>query len=273
MNKKSIKKTVIAHFYNEEYMLPYWLDHHKKIFDCGVMINNNSTDASVEIIKRIAPDWKIIDSKLDGFDPLMLDFLVQKVEEQCESWKICLNISEFLYGDIDEIISSAEKNGMKAIATTPIIMIDPTLNEELLESKAIVDQKPYGVHGNKLYDFLAGDQKIIRLISLLIGRRTAFRGRSRLLHCNKIGGYTIGRHNWYHESVNAPNIFVLWYGYSPWTDGFLERKLSFKKTLLKTRKELGAHHAHGAKRHKINYILHKIYLKLFGFDVRAKVVR
>lgn len=47
--------TVISHFYNEEYLLPWWLNHHKNIFDNGILINYGSTDKSVEIIKSICP--------------------------------------------------------------------------------------------------------------------------------------------------------------------------------------------------------------------------
>ena len=49
------KLTIIGTFYNEEYLLPYWLKHHTRLFDHGILINWGSTDNSVEIIKRYAP--------------------------------------------------------------------------------------------------------------------------------------------------------------------------------------------------------------------------
>ena len=55
-----MRKTVVTHFFNEEYLLPWWLEHHKKYFDHGVMIDYNSTDSSVEIIKKICPTWTIV---------------------------------------------------------------------------------------------------------------------------------------------------------------------------------------------------------------------
>jgi hypothetical protein len=60
-------KTIICHFYNEEYLLPWWLNHHKKIFNDGLMINYGSTDRSVELIKQICPTWKIVDTKNEYF--------------------------------------------------------------------------------------------------------------------------------------------------------------------------------------------------------------
>ena len=47
-----ITTTVISHFYNEEYLLPWWLAHHTKLFDHGILINKGSTDRSVEICKN-----------------------------------------------------------------------------------------------------------------------------------------------------------------------------------------------------------------------------
>lgn len=36
------KITVLMHIYNEEYLLPFWLNHHKNIFDHGVIVNYDS---------------------------------------------------------------------------------------------------------------------------------------------------------------------------------------------------------------------------------------
>ena len=52
--------TVISHFFNEEYLLPFWLEHHSKIFDHGIMIDYCSTDRSVEIIRKFCPSWTIV---------------------------------------------------------------------------------------------------------------------------------------------------------------------------------------------------------------------
>ena len=81
-------KSIISHFYNEEYLLPWWLEHHKKYFDYGLMINYNSTDRSVEIIKDICPDWQIVNSTNEQFDALRVDSEVSYYEEQIPGWKI-----------------------------------------------------------------------------------------------------------------------------------------------------------------------------------------
>jgi FkbM family methyltransferase len=44
--------TLIGHFRNEEYLLPWWLRHHVPMFDHGVLIDYSSTDASFTGQKR-----------------------------------------------------------------------------------------------------------------------------------------------------------------------------------------------------------------------------
>src|SRR6516164_5807036 len=51
--------TLISHFWNEEFLLPYWLRHHLPLFDHGVLIDYTSTDRSVEIIHELAPHWEV----------------------------------------------------------------------------------------------------------------------------------------------------------------------------------------------------------------------
>ena len=94
-----MRKTIITHFFNEEYLLPWWLNHHKQYFDHGILINYASTDRSVEIIKEICPDWTIIDSRNSEFDAKLADDEVSDIESTIPGWKICLNTTEFLVGD------------------------------------------------------------------------------------------------------------------------------------------------------------------------------
>ena len=92
-------KSIISHFYNEEYLLPWWLNHHKKYFDYGLMINYASTDRSVEIINKICPDWKVVDSVNKEFGAKECGDEVEYYEKRISGWKICLTITEFIVGD------------------------------------------------------------------------------------------------------------------------------------------------------------------------------
>ena len=53
-------KTIISNIWNEEYLLPWWLNHHKDLFDHGIIMDYQSTDSSVEIIKDICPTWEVV---------------------------------------------------------------------------------------------------------------------------------------------------------------------------------------------------------------------
>lgn len=96
-------KTVITHFYNEEYLLPAWLEHHKKMFDIGILIDYNSTDKSVEICKNICPDWQIFPSGNQYFGASECDYEVEFYEKQIPGWRIALTTTEFLVGDINKL--------------------------------------------------------------------------------------------------------------------------------------------------------------------------
>ena len=90
-------KTVISHFYNEEHLLPWWLNHHKQIFDHGIMIDYHSTDRSMEIIREICPDWELRYTRNKYFDSTPIDQEVMDIEKKLEGWRMCLNTTEFLY--------------------------------------------------------------------------------------------------------------------------------------------------------------------------------
>lgn len=96
-------KVVICHFYNEEYLLPWWLKHHKVIFDHGIMINYASTDRSVEIINELCPTWDVVPSRNETFDAATCDREVQDWEGIVSGWRANLNVTEFLYGNYDRL--------------------------------------------------------------------------------------------------------------------------------------------------------------------------
>ncbi len=91
-----IRTTLISHFYNEEYLLPWWLMHHTKLFDHGILINRGSTDRSVEICRQFAPNWEVRDSKVPEFDAILVDQEVMDIEKEVNGWKMVLNTTEFL---------------------------------------------------------------------------------------------------------------------------------------------------------------------------------
>ena len=243
-----MKKTVISHFYNEEYLLPFWLEHHKNKFDHGIMIDHGSSDKSIQIIKKIVPEWEIVNSKLKNFDAYLTDFEVQKIEENVTGWKICLNISEFLIGDLEKEINSCS---VKEITIPAIIMTDID-NKEIKNN--LLNEKPLGIEENQmsllLFDFyqliykfklfaflkLMFEILFLKISQLILGKKYIkyvkyYIKRARLLHNQKIGQYSKGRHNWVFKSKKSKHLKILWYNYSPFTNKMIHRKLDARARL------------------------------------------
>jgi hypothetical protein len=100
--------TVITHVYNEEYLLAHWIRHHVTRFDQGVVIDFQSTDRSTQIVKDLAPHWKIVNAPLDYFSAKETDDLVSQVESQIDGVKISLTVTEFFFGDPKDIQGDPE---------------------------------------------------------------------------------------------------------------------------------------------------------------------
>lgn len=216
-------RTVICHFYNESYLLPWWLNHHKNIFDHGIMINHRSTDSSVDIIKTITPQWEIVDTRLSEFDAFMTDLEVMNFEEGVKGFKIALNVTEFLMSTIplEEIERALLGLGRLGCAASGIICVDHNPLEFPVYERPLQAQKYWG------YD----DNLIVDQQSRLNAGQSLFPYRNRFYHTNKVGMYHPGRHNSYHQDATfrIKELMIFHYGYAPWNDLFLKRKLQIQE--------------------------------------------
>lgn len=206
-------RTVISHFYNEEYLLPWWLKHHVKLFDYGVMINHGSTDSSVEIIRKYAPHWRIVNSKLLEFDAFLTDFEVMEYELQLPPcWKIALTITEFLLPalPLELIEREVEKNNLTGISTIGYWGID---NEPDV---------------NPSYDFPFPVQKHwgFNEIEKLNATGLSHPVMQRFYHKTPVGMYTPGRHRSYNPDsrFKANELLIYKLAYTPWNSEFQKRK-------------------------------------------------
>lgn len=212
-------KTVICHFYNEEYLLPFWLKHHKKIFDNGIMINYTSTDNSVKIINEICPDWKIIDSRNNFFAAEEVDREVEDIESSIDGWKICLNITEFIFGDFSEL----EKTDVDSFLVPACVMIES-------ESESLTPVSPeLSIIEQRRFGWSPYDSDF----------NFKFR-KARNLHKNQIR-YPLGRH---YEHFNTNNFMILWYGFSPFNSEILNRKLQIQTKIPDSDKARGFGYHH-----------------------------
>jgi len=199
-----MRKTIIAVFYNEEYLLPWWLNHHKQYFDHGILINYASTDNSVNIIKDICPTWEIVESRNKLFGAKEVDDEVTDIETRIDGWKICLNVTEFLTGDysiLDETLSGRHiLPCCVMVDNEPDVIPDP--------NKSLVKQKTFGMHYNE------GASKI---------------RRSRIIHNKRLYVYPLGRH--FDQSHTTDKLVVLWYGFSPYNQEIIKRKLQIQNRI------------------------------------------
>lgn len=219
----SPRLTVLCHFRNEEVYLRYWLRHHVRLFDHGVMIDYASTDGSREVIRELAPHWEVRPSRNAQFHSVSIDAEVMDVEREFAGWKMCLNVTEFvMHHDLRTFAADFEQAhpDRHGLVTTGLIVQDtpdqvsvPLSDADLWEQRHWGCAEPDPFHG--------------------------VRDRHRLLHRAEHGGYGIGRHNNGVSMRTDPTLYLFWYGWCP---------LELKKRRNKSTKPMvpphdwGSHH-------------------------------
>lgn len=208
--------TVLMHFYNEEYLLPFWLEHHKKIFKHGILINYHSTDNSLKIINDITPNWSVINSRNIMFDVYDVDNEVTDIEKNIEGYKICLNTTEFML---------CSQN------------IESLIKEKVYRVKQFtVSEKNISSDPNNLESFING---------LKFGTLEKSYGY-RFLHSLQDGyAYTPGRHHFQYNTIHdTDEMYIAHCRFYPWNKKFINRKLQIAKTIPEWQKKDGAGYQH-----------------------------
>ena len=187
------KRVVISHFFNEAYLLPWWLKHHREMFDHGVLIDWSSTDGSADICRQLAPSWEVVASENAHFAAILCDFEVMKHEARFpDAWKIALNTTEFLVAPaLAHMEATLERHELTAVRLPGAIMVDSAPDEAPDPGVPLTQQKQCGIWEDE-FDF-----KTYAIPGL------SFPTRSRIHHRYVIGAYTPGRHG-SHCPRNAP---------------------------------------------------------------------
>ena len=213
--------TVITHFYNEEYLLPWWINHHKKLFDYGIMINHNSTDRSVEICKQMCPhNWKIVDTTLTEFKTEYLDCEVKFYESTVTGFKTVLTLTEFFMPpmSLDDLNSRMIKEDKKYMRTIGVCMVDMFPDNLPTYDKPLFSQKHHGMISGYKHPLHRYDEDAFKT---MYGRH---------YHNDRFGKYGPGRH-WVWDEVDhaifPEDVFILKYKYSPWNDTSINRIMQF----------------------------------------------
>lgn len=213
-------RTVISHFFNEEYLLPWWIKHHMNIFDYGILIDHGSTDSSLDIVRELAPNWRVVRSRLTHFDAFLNDLEVMNYEQELpKCWKIALNTTEFLLPTvpIDEIEKFILREGFSGVSTTGFIICDEQESHEPNQDTPIILQKTFGFDENTITD-------ISTRLSHGLSERVC---RNRFYHSNPAGMYHPGRHNSFHPDFKRRASFLLTahLAYAPWNGKMKKRKM------------------------------------------------
>ena len=218
--------TVIMHFHNEEYLLPWWINHHKKLFDDGILINYHSTDRSVEICKELCPPhWQIVDTVNNDFSVDPIDTEIKMYEKSVVGFKMTLTATEFLLTPIPLLNLNRYiiDNKFNYIKTFGVCMVDmypddlPTYDEPL--------------YAKKHHGMLTG----YRVPTYAWGPDTYFFLYSRYYHNQPFGKYRSGRHEVDDDNQKQMgDIFILKYKYSPWNRKSIDRIQQFVPLLVKS---------------------------------------
>jgi len=204
--------TIISHIYNEEYLLPFWLQHHRDLFDHGIIIDYYSSDRSLSIIKEFCPKWKIIKTRnIDengrpNFQAHLIDNEVMEIEMEIQGFKICLNTTEFL-------MYNQSKEGF----------------ENMLEEKKIYDINVYSPVSTHVVFYPSDMIEFYQNMSYIYD---SGRGK-RFLHSETFLPYSVGRHSHNLHVVNEQlqNTVILWCGFYPQNVHIYRRKLQIQNNI------------------------------------------
>jgi hypothetical protein len=199
--------TVIIHVFNEEYLLPFWLHHHKDLFDHGILIDYNSTDTSVDLCRQICPHWTILTTKNKDFNATRVDEEVMSIESQLNGIKLVLNVTEFL------ILETPFKQLFKEYVNQPVAFRIPV-------------NTPYSLCEYR-------PKNHIELMKHLLDSHVSFHQdrHNRFVHSYIHGNYILGRHRTNHDSIPVKDAHILWMGFYPLNESLLKRKLQIKQNI------------------------------------------
>ncbi len=212
------KRTLLAHYYNEEYLLYPWLMHHHKLFDKIIMLDYQSTDKSNDIIDffYIHGDADIVHvkSQNNDFGAMNVDLEIEKWEHSLEGWKMCLNVTEFLHGDFDKCTEQPSQY------MVPSFMV---VDDQFRETPTTLNLD----NANKGIPYWVWNERA---------------GRS--FHNFNVDYPKPGRHYFVDPTQYTKDFCIFHYGWYPMCDATLSRKLQVQTRIPETDRtnRLGWHH-------------------------------
>jgi len=210
-----MRTTVLTNVFNEEWLLPFWLEHHKDMFDHGVVLDYHSTDGSMDFVRRICPHWDIRTTRNEFFDAKQIDLEFMDIERETVGYCVVLNTTEFL---------CAEKS-LKDLL--------PDKKNKCFQVTSWSPYNPTECNPSTLRELLGG----FDLAS------PSFRS-PRFIHSCTTGRYAFGRHETQNTSERIDGLWLLWMGHYPMCESMWQRKLQIKAKMSENDKQKGFGHQH-----------------------------
>jgi hypothetical protein len=247
-------RTVITHFFNEEYLLPWWLKHHVRLFDHGVLIDHGSFDRSAEICREIAPHWRLVRSRLMHFDAFTTDWEVMGFEQELPGWKIALNVTEFLMPSIPlaDLETQLVAMGRTGCAASGVEFVDIEPDAWPSHELSLPLQKHFGIDDNAVTDPGVRASLCLNVVP----------ARNRYYHCNSLGRYAPGRHSSYHPDsrYRVVNLVLGHFGFAPWNEETLKRRMQIGGKIGPTDRRIGFGNGHESGRGELQRVYEAIKL-------------
>jgi glycosyltransferase involved in cell wall biosynthesis len=207
--------TVITHIYNEELLLPLWLEHHSRYFDEIIVVDFASTDNSRKIISKYKKA-KIYDSTIDMWGVDDLDKMMANFERDVSGIRIVLNVTEFLLGN--------PKTAERDFFIPAVSLTNMSFDKDFNWSKQFWEQRSYGISYED--DFM--------------------HRRSRIL-AHQLPNYPLGRH---FESIDSGGYLLVHVANCLVNEKMIDRKLQFQDKIPdidKQRNLAFQHYRHGRR--------------------------
>ena len=241
---------VICDVRNEKYLLNWWLQHHKDKFDHGIIVDYHSTDGSMDLVKQITPKWQVVKSVNKDFNAANCDIEIMNIERSIQqqypyAWMITLNVTEFLTGNTRKLLSAYKSQ--KPVRMQKLIPCDVMIATELQKftepdpNVSLVKQRTFGMpmdySEDTFYNAYAGSRDFQAIEDNVMYDNRKMRSMHNFpLNYFETSVWRAGRHYW---GTPCEDFRILWYGYSPFTEDLIQRKLAIQTQIPEADKAVG----------------------------------
>lgn len=229
---------LFSHFYNEELLMPFWIDQHRHMFDDAMLVDFGSTDRSVDILRERAPaGWKVYHwgNNFD-FAKFRTEFMI-KEKLFPGAWKIFLTTTEFLaHDDLCTLLQHASVPS--AFRFRSYVMVGDD-SQSLVENVPLLQQR-------SLYTVAPLTHEVFHVSAEHFNASSGInKYYSRIMHSFDSMEYRVG----VHDRINMPvdnfsdEGFIVKFAFTPWPE-VIDRKIQIASRIPQElfEKGMATHH-------------------------------